>query len=215
MRHVVRVMLFFFLIGLGCLPVSAQTGDWRIREIQDRFKKIEAHCSALELEQVRTQLKSLGDEYPEVKRESAFQKMASDITFVGKDAGSLKVKMWFQGEAKFEDSPVTLVLFWEEWCPHCRDEIGHIQDLFQRYHEKGVNVVALTRITEKSTVTSVISFLTERDLTFSIAREDGTMSDRFGVFGVPAAALVKDGKIIWRGPPKLLADQTLTTALSM
>ena len=45
-----------------------------------------------------------------------------------------------------------------------------------------------------------------------IAKEGGAYSSVFNVSGIPAAAIVKDGKIIWRGHPARL-DKTMLEGL--
>ena len=35
------------------------------------------------------------------------------------------------------------------------------------------------------------------------------MSQHFNVSGIPAAAVVKDGKIVWRGHPARLTDEMI------
>jgi hypothetical protein len=45
---------------------------------------------------------------------------------------------------------------------------------------------------------------------FPVAKEkEGSLSNAFNVTGIPAAALVKGGKVIWRGHPGRLDDATL------
>jgi hypothetical protein len=39
--------------------------------------------------------------------------------------------------------------------------------------------------------------------------KDASMSTGFNVTGIPAAALVKEGKVIWRGHPGRLDDATI------
>ena len=47
----------------------------------------------------------------------------------------------------------------------------------------------------------VNEFLQEQTVNYPTAKEDGTLSKHFNVSGIPAAAAVKDGKVIWRGHP--------------
>ena len=48
---------------------------------------------------------------------------------------------------------------------------------------------------------SVQAFIDENDITFPMAKEDGTLSAHFAVGGIPAVAVVQDGRVIWRGHP--------------
>ena len=45
--------------------------------------------------------------------------------------------------------------------------------------------------------------------TVTIPTTDGSLSQYFNVGGIPAAAVVKDGKVVWRGHPARLSEQML------
>ena len=188
--------------------------DRRIQMIRDRFEAIGKLHSALETEQVKAQLVALGKQFPEVQKESAFTNMVAEILVIGKEAGQLQVERWFQGSAGFDDAIATLVVFWESWCPHCQDDMPRIQQFYDNYLQQGLSVIGLTRVSETATVTSVIGFIAERDLTFPIAKVDDATADHFGVVAVPAAIIVKNGRVLWRGKPELLTDQTIKRALA-
>jgi thiol-disulfide isomerase/thioredoxin len=104
------------------------------------------------------------------------------------------------------DGKATLVVFWEVWCPHCRREVPNLQATYEKYNSKGLTVVGVTKITKSSTEEKVTEFIAENKLTYPIAKETGTLSSRFGVRGIPAAAVVKDGKVVWRGHPARLSE---------
>ena len=62
-------------------------------------------------------------------------------------------------------------------------------------------MVGLTTFSRNKTEDEVGAFLKEKKVTYPVAKHDGKINDTFKVGGIPAAALVKDGKIIWRGHP--------------
>ena len=77
-----------------------------------------------------------------------------------------------------------------------------------------LNIVGLTKITKSSTEAKVTQFIETNGLQFPIAKERGDLSQYFGVSGIPAAAVVKDGTIIWRGHPNGLNDALIQAWLS-
>ena len=125
------------------------------------------------------------------------------------------IERWFQGEDDIEvDGPgPTLVLFWESWCPHCRREVPKIQKLHADYRDQGLQILSLTKLTRGATEESVRSFIDEYGLEFSVAKETGQLSSHFGVNGVPAAAVVRNGEVVWRGHPGLLSSTLIDTWL--
>ncbi|MFT7519709.1 MAG: thiol-disulfide isomerase/thioredoxin [Kiritimatiellia bacterium] len=136
-----------------------------------------------------------------------------EAAVVGKDAKELDVERWFQGEVSLSSGP-TLLVFWETWCPHCRREVPKIESTYQNFKGKGLNVVGLTKVTRSATDEGVAEFIKENNLTYPMAKEKGgNLSDHYGVRGVPAAALVKDGKVVWRGHPGRLDEALLNKML--
>ncbi|MDJ0835038.1 MAG: TlpA disulfide reductase family protein [Acidobacteriota bacterium] len=186
----------------------------RIRKASLIFAEIQRLHGALRFDQVKAGLDSLGKQYPEVVKAKAFRKLSNELKVIGRDAGILEIERWFQGETTMDQAGLTLVVFFESWCPHCQDEMPKMEKLYNKYLEKGVNVIGLTKIADPATVTSVIGFIADKGLTFSVAKYGGAMAERFGVEGIPASALVKSGKIIWRGNPELISDQTIEIALA-
>jgi thioredoxin-like negative regulator of GroEL len=48
---------------------------------------------------------------------------------------------------------------------------------------------------------------------YPIAKETGELSRYFNVSGIPAAAVIKDGKVVWRGHPAQLKEDQLKSWL--
>ena len=60
-------------------------------------------------------------------------------------------------------------------------------------------MVGLTKLSRSSTEEKVLEFIKDNNVSYPTAKEDGERSKHFNVSGIPAAAVVKDGKVIWRG----------------
>lgn len=88
-----------------------------------------------------------------------------------------------------------------------------MQATYNKFHDDGLAVVALTKITKSSTEEKVTAFIETHSLDFPIAKERGDVSRYFNVSGIPAAAVVKDGKVIWRGHPGQLNDNIIQSWL--
>ena len=56
---------------------------------------------------------------------------------------------------------------------------------------------------------SSTEFIKDNKVTYPTAKENGDLSKHFNVSGIPAAAVVKGGKIIWRGHPGRLNDSMI------
>ena len=85
---------------------------------------------------------------------------------------------------------------------------------FKKYKGMGLQVVGLTKLSRNKTKEDVLAFLTEANITYPIGQERGDISTAFAVTGIPAAAIIKDGVIIWRGHPGLVSDEKLEGLLN-
>lgn len=141
-------------------------------------------------------------------------RIKQELDVIGKTVGNPAIEKWYVGSAANGDvqSGTTLLVFWEVWCPHCRREVPEIQKTYEKYKGR-LDVVGLTKITKSATDEKVEEFIKEQGLTYPVAKEDGSATQDFAVSGVPAAAIVKDGKIVWRGHPGRLNDEMLESYL--
>ncbi|MCO4745675.1 MAG: TlpA family protein disulfide reductase [Proteobacteria bacterium] len=167
-------------------------------------------AQALKYDEAKAKLAELKTKHGATRAARSSARLDAELAVVGIDAGDLEVESWFQGNANMNDGKATMLVFWETWCPHCRREVPNVQATFDKYNSKGLNVIALTKITKSSTPEKVSEFIGENNLSYPIAKEkDGSMSSRFGVRGIPAAAMVKDGKVVWRGHPARLTEEMI------
>jgi peroxiredoxin len=159
----------------------------------------------------KTKIAELTDKYPTSRAAKAATRVKAELDVVGKPEAPLTVEKWFQGsEADLKGGKAELLVFWEVWCPHCRREVPELVETYTKFQPQGLRVVGLTKMTRDVTEDQVTSFIKENNLPFPIAKEQGTaMSDAYGVSGIPAAAIVKDGKVVWRGNPARLTDSLL------
>ena len=145
------------------------------------------------------------------------KKNLDELAVVGKTVDpqwTAKIEKWYQGDGKVDlTKGTTLVVFWEEWCPHCKREVPKLVETYGKYQSKGLNVVGLTRITKSSTEEKVTAFLSENKVNYPVAKENGKLAEDFAIGGIPAAAVVKDGKVVWRGHPARLDDAALDKLL--
>ena len=114
---------------------------------------------------------------------------------------------WYTAEEEVSlDSGITLLVFFEQWCPHCATHVPHLVETYNTYRDQGLRIVGLTKASRGTTREQMLGFIQEHDLNFPVVREDSSVSNLFSVSGVPAAAIVKDGRIVWRGNPAQLRD---------
>lgn len=88
-----------------------------------------------------------------------------------------------------------LINFWASWCKPCRDEMPAIQQVYDRYKDKGLEVLAVN-IAE--TEVTVDGFVRHLDLAFPILLDSNREVTRlYGIGSIPSSIFVSpDGKVV-------------------
>ena len=110
---------------------------------------------------------------------------------------SLDKEYDFQGDLDPDKSDVLVIMFWESWCPFCDARVGKLEDLYRQYHNYGIDIVGVTRITKTSTIETCEDFVSRNSISFPMFKESGKAYSHFNVTGVPNVRLVYKGKLIW------------------
>jgi len=154
------------------------------------------------------------DDYPDDRWAKRARRNLEALEVVGQPAPEIVASHWI-GEASSLESQrgnLVLVVFWNEWCPHCTREVPEVQALWESYRDQGLSVVLVTKHTKAQTDEKVERWLTDQGVTIPCAVEaDGYVTSKaYGISGVPAGALVdRDGTIVWRNHPARMTEERL------
>jgi thiol-disulfide isomerase/thioredoxin len=91
---------------------------------------------------------------------------------------------------------VVLVDFWATWCGPCRREMPHVRELYDRLHDQGLKVVAVSLDEDAAALTQ---YLEENQIPWETLAGEGTkdLAEKYGVRGIPTMMVVdKEGKIV-------------------
>lgn len=177
----------------------------RLREAVEAFQ-------AFDVAATRRALTALAETAPYSRANEAAQRLRTELDLVGSPAVAPEVETWLS-EAQ-TDAP-NLIVFWEPWCPHSQAALPQLQQLHAALHDEGLDMLGLTRLTRDSTQEDAMSLIAEHEITFPLAIEAGrAASDHFRVGAVPAAVLLAQGEVLWRGHPATLTESMLRNFLT-
>ena len=165
-------------------------------------------------EDARILLKRLYTDYPDTKATKSAERLRQELDTIGTPLPTdwdTHVLDWLVKSRRFNPSRgVTIAVFWETWCPHCRREMPSMNALYAKHKADGLKVIGFTKQSRGTTREQVMDFIEEHQLAFPIAQEDGEISKSVSVKGIPAAAIYKDGVVVWRGHPARIDDTVLS-----
>lgn len=102
-------------------------------------------------------------------------------------------------EVKIKDykGKVIFLNFWATWCPPCKNELPHIQKLYDKYKDDE-NVAVLTIVYpggKEKDVTGIKKFLDDNKYTIPVLFDDGFFYSSFGITSMPTTFMLdKEGK---------------------
>jgi serine/threonine protein kinase/thiol-disulfide isomerase/thioredoxin len=102
-----------------------------------------------------------------------------------------------QGNFNPDASDILLIIFWEEWCPHCDKMMRKVEKLYRQYHNYGIDIVGVTELSKTSNLDNCKIFINEHNISFPIFKENGKATKHFNITGVPSIRLLYHGKLIW------------------
>lgn len=188
---------------------AAQVDQAAEKAAGELLKQMQEFIKNDDIAGAKAKLAELNSKYSATRTARRAAKMGKELEVFGKAApASFDVDEWMIGNAGNVNlaSGTTLLVFWELWCPHCKREVPELQATFEKYQGKGLQMVGLTKMSRNKSKEEVMGFLQSKNVSYPIAKENGKLSSHFNVAGIPAAAVVKDGKIVWRGHPARLDD---------
>ncbi|MBX6316219.1 MAG: TlpA family protein disulfide reductase, partial [Isosphaeraceae bacterium] len=148
-----------------------------------------------------------GDPDPAVKQH--FQGRKAQLDLLGEPAPAIAGKDVDGETVRLADwkGKVILVNFWATWCPPCLADIPHLQSLYARYHNKGLEILGVNVDAEREGVgdrsqarAKVRRFLIEAGIRWpNLLNGEGPddFTQTYHVTSIPAAFLIdRQGQIV-------------------
>lgn len=145
---------------------------------------------------------------------------------VGDPAPKIQVGKWIQGEPvkEFANDKIYIVEFWATWCVTCKTTIPHLNELQNKYKDKGVIVIGQSIAEEDADdVPRFVKQMGDK-MKYRVAVDDmsdgpvGKMDKNWmnavGRTGLPTAFIIKQGKVAWVGSGTALDEKLIDEILS-
>jgi thiol-disulfide isomerase/thioredoxin len=159
----------------------------------------------------------LVDDFPRDRLARSARSQIQTLALMGEDAPSFDIEEWIGEDlGQIEDlkGKTVMLVFWATWCPHCRNEMPKMEELWNAHKDEDFILVAVTKNSKGQTTETVREYASANGLTMPIAIDSGLTSRNYGVSGIPAAALIdKTGKVVFRNHPSQLNDEFLAQYL--
>ena len=113
----------------------------------------------------------------------------------------------FQGE-------VVLLDFWATWCSPCRKTMPHLQELHEKYKDKGLVVLGVSLDTNSRVVKRFLESL-RCDFLVLMDSRGGKTGPLYRIRGIPTTFIIdKKGVIRFRGHPSQLSEKMIEEYLA-
>lgn len=103
---------------------------------------------------------------------------------------------------------LTLIYFWATWCQSCRIQMPHLEKVYSKYREKGLEIVAVSLDEDNQ---KLKDYLKAVKYSFNIAiSKDRELKKKLGIVGIPVAVAVsKKGKVLFTHSDSSLIEKKL------
>jgi thiol-disulfide isomerase/thioredoxin len=146
---------------------------------------------------------------------------------VGDPAPKLQVAKWVQGDPvkAFDTNHVYIVEFWATWCGPCRVSIPHLNELHEKFKDKGLIAIGQDAWEQDESVVAPFVKKMGAHMTYRVALDDKSLETNGFMAvnwmqaadqnGIPTAFVInKQGRIAWIGHPMGLDEKTLEEILA-
>jgi thiol-disulfide isomerase/thioredoxin len=114
----------------------------------------------------------------------------------GQKAPIFKVKTVYGKPVNFPDDykgKVVLLDFWATWCPPCREELPNVVAAYQKYHDKGFEVLSVS-LDKPMQGSALLQFVHDHNMTWPQIYDgqywNAAVAVEYGVHGIPCPVLV-------------------------
>ncbi|MBM4021981.1 MAG: TlpA family protein disulfide reductase [Planctomycetes bacterium] len=103
-------------------------------------------------------------------------------------------------DLKSRAGKVVLIDFWATWCGPCIAEIPHVIEQYEKYHDKGFEVIGISLDRDRGDKTAkdqVVEAVTRHKIPWPILVDGVRLAKEYGITGIPQMILIgRDGNVM-------------------
>lgn len=114
------------------------------------------------------------------------------------------------------EGKVVFLNFWATWCPPCKEEMPHIEQLYKDYKKNNEDVVILgvasPNLGREGSREHVVNFLKEEGYTFPVVLdEDGALAYQYGINAFPTTFIIDKEGYVTQYIPGAMDKETMAS----
>lgn len=97
-----------------------------------------------------------------------------------------------------QEGKVTIIEFWASWCPYCRAELPNVVKIYEKYHNRGLNIIGVSIDENKKDWTGAIDeFGMNWPQVSNLSQWNDPIVELYGVESIPNNFILdQDGKVV-------------------
>ncbi|MBN2191006.1 MAG: redoxin domain-containing protein [Candidatus Aureabacteria bacterium] len=90
---------------------------------------------------------------------------------------------------------VVILDFFATWCPPCKQEVPGFIDLYRKYKDKGLEIIAVA--VDKTSPYRINNFVKENDVNYPVYLDSGDLAGKYKIRSIPHTIFIdKSGSIV-------------------
>lgn len=203
---------------LAISPLARAEPDQAGQLLKDFQQRVKKTAEVTTNPAVKTQVTQLDRQLASIER--AIESGRKLNALIGKDAAPLEIEAWVNGKPLSDaelKGKVVLLDFWAVWCGPCIATFPHLREWHEKYSDKGLVIIGLTRyynyswddaankasrsakpVSAESEQEMLKKFAEQHNLhhRFAIQKKESGLDDFYSVTGIPHVVVIdQEGKV--------------------
>jgi len=108
--------------------------------------------------------------------------------------------------ADFKQKNPVMLVFWATWCPVCKEEIPKLKDIYETFHPRGMEILAIN-VGVNDSIGKVTRYVEKYKIMYPVIFEEGRrLTKKFNVLGTPTILIIDSRGVVQYRSAKIPDD---------